>query len=131
MDECIFCKIINGEIPSFKLYEDEKCVVILDAFPATKGQSLVVPKEHKKYIFDVGDELYKHLFLVAKKVAKATDKALGTVRSCLVVEGFGVDHIHVRLHPCYEKKLKLEIGERLGEEGEEIKKEIQRFLKQE
>ena len=101
--DCIFCKIIEGNIQSKKLYEDNKCIVILDKFPATNGQSLVIAKKHTDYIFDLDDVTYSHLFKITKKIGKAIDKALKPERTCILVEGLDVPHVHVRLHPTYGK----------------------------
>ncbi len=95
----IFTKIIDRQIPGHFLYEDELCVAILDKFPAIKGQSLVIPKKHIDYAFDLDDETYLHLFKVAKMIAKASDQALGSVRTCLVIEGFEVPHVHLKIYP--------------------------------
>ena len=65
----IFTKIINREIPGHFLYEDDTCVAILDAFPAVRGQSLIIPKKHIGYAFDLDDDSYLHLFQVAKRIA--------------------------------------------------------------
>ncbi len=99
MSESIFTKIIKREIPAHVLYEDEHCIVILDKFPATKGQSLVIPKKETDYVFDLDEEIYTHIFNIAKKIARASDVALETVRTCLVVEGFEVPHVHIKLYP--------------------------------
>ncbi len=98
----IFTKIINREIPGHFIYEDEFCVAILDKFPAVKGQSLVIPKKDIDYAFDLDDDSYIHLFKVAKKVAKASDRALGASRTCLVVEGFDVPHVHIKIYPMQD-----------------------------
>lgn len=95
----IFTKIINREVPGHFIYEDEYCVAILDKFPAVKGQSLVIPKKDVDYAFDLDDETYLHLFQVAKKVGKASDRALAAERTCLVVEGFDVPHVHIKIYP--------------------------------
>jgi histidine triad (HIT) family protein len=95
----IFNKIIKGEIPSIKVYEDDICIVIMDKFPSVEGQTLVIPKEEVDYVFDLLEETYQHIFSVAKKVAKASDEAFATERTCIVVEGFEVPHVHIRLYP--------------------------------
>jgi len=95
----IFTKIINREIPGHFIYEDEFCVAIMDKFPAVKGQSLVIPKKDIDYAFDLDDDTYIHLFKIAKRVAKASDRALRAVRTCLVVEGFDVPHVHIKIYP--------------------------------
>ncbi len=95
----IFTKIINHEIPGHFVYEDDSCVVIMDKFPAVPGQTLVIPIHETDYIFDLPLETYHHLFEVAQKIAKASDNAFNTLRTCLVVEGFEVPHVHIRLYP--------------------------------
>ena len=74
----------------------------MDKFPATKGQSLVIPKKDIDYAFDLDDDSYIHLFKIAKKIAKASDKALNAVRTCLVVEGFDVPHVHIKIYPMQD-----------------------------
>ena len=100
----IFTKIINREIPGHFVYEDDVCVVLMDKFPAVPGQTLVIPKQEIDYIFELDDATYTHLFTVAKKIARASDKAFDTIRTCLVVEGFEVPHVHIRLYPMTEKE---------------------------
>lgn len=95
----IFSKIIARDVPAHIVYEDDRCIAILDKFPAIKGQSLVIPKEEIDYAFNIDSDLYAHLFLVAKRVAKALDAAFDTERTCLVVEGFEVPHMHIKLYP--------------------------------
>jgi len=95
----IFTKIINGEIPSIKIYEDDICIVIMDKFPSIDGQSLVIPKQEVEYIFDLPNEVYEHLFKITKKVAKASDEAFATLRTCVVIEGFEVPHAHIKIYP--------------------------------
>jgi len=125
---CIFCKIAQGKIPADKIYEDEKCIVILDKFPATEGQSLVISKEHIPYIFDLDDELYLHLFKITKKIGKAIDKSLKPERTCILVEGFDVPHTHVRIHPTYGKGLIRNGKETTSEELKEIANKIKKSL---
>ena len=98
----IFTKIINREIPGHFIYEDEFCVAILDKFPAVKGQSLIIPKKDIDYAFDLDDETYLHLFQVAKRIGKASDKALDAKRTCLAVEGLDVPHVHIKIYPLHD-----------------------------
>ena len=109
----IFTKIIERELPAHIIYEDDVCIAILDIFPKSKGQSMVIPKAEVDYAFDLDDEIYQHIFGVAKKIIKATDKAFSPRRTCLVVEGTHVPHAHIKLFPLYEKDLQplMEIGE--------------------
>jgi histidine triad (HIT) family protein len=74
----------------------------MDQFPGVKGQTLVIPKAEIDYAFDLDSETYAHIFQIAKKIAKASDKAFNTVRTCLVVEGFEVPHVHIKLYPMTE-----------------------------
>jgi len=104
-EETLFEKIIKGDLPSVQLYEDDICLAIMDAFPFVTGQSLIIPKQPVDYAFDLDDATYTHILAVAKKIAKATDKALSPLRTCLVIEGFEVPHAHVKLYPVTEPKL--------------------------
>ena len=104
MSVSIFTKIINRELPAHFIYEDEHCVVILDRFPAVKGQTVVIPKKEIDYAFDLDDDTYIHLFKTAKMIAQASDKALNAERTCLVVEGFDVPHVHIKIYPMQDTK---------------------------
>lgn len=95
----IFSKIIAREIPAQFVYEDDICIVLMDKFPSVQGQTLVISKKEVDYIFDLPDEDYAHLFKVAKKIAQASDQAFDVKRTCLVVEGFEVPHVHIKLYP--------------------------------
>lgn len=99
MSKSIFSKIVAREIPAHFIYEDEHCVVILDRYPTVKGQSVVIPKKEVDYAFDLDDDTYIHLFKTAKMIAKASDQALNAARTCLVVEGFEVPHVHIKVYP--------------------------------
>ncbi len=108
MQDCTFCKIVQKKVPAHIIYEDEHVLAFLDISPATKGQTLLIPREHRTdYVFKIEDPLYTKLFATAKKIATAIDNALETQRTCIVVEGFQVSHPHIRLHPCYENGLSL------------------------
>lgn len=109
MSKSIFTKIINREVPAHFLYEDEHAIAILDPFPAVRGQSLVIPKKEIDYAFDLDDDTYIHLFKIAKKIAKASDTALAAKRTCLVVEGFEVPHVHIKIYPMLDTKRALSI----------------------
>lgn len=102
MANSIFSKIIDREIPSQFVYEDDVCVVIMDKFPSTKGQTLVIPKKEVDYAFDLDDATYSHIFMVAKKIAMASDKAFRPKRTCLAIEGFEVPHVHIKIYPVYD-----------------------------
>ena len=103
---CIFCKIVKGELPCHKIWEDEKHMAFLSIFPNTEGFSVVIPKEHyPSYAFEVEDEVLKDLIVAAKKVGKVIDKGFEDVgRTGLVLEGFGVNHLHAKLFPMHGTK---------------------------
>ncbi|WP_187261583.1 HIT family protein [Pontibacter beigongshangensis] len=99
MAASIFTKIVNGEIPAYKIVEDDRYLAFLDVFPTTKGHTLVVPKQQIDYIFDLDDELYAGLMLFSKKVAAAIEKAVPCKRIGVAVVGLEVPHAHVHLIP--------------------------------
>lgn len=97
----IFTKIINGEISSYKIAEDDKCYAFLDISPLAKGHTLVVPKAEVDYIFKLDDELLQHMILFSKKIAKAIDKSVNCKRVGMAVVGLEVPHAHIHLIPLH------------------------------
>ena len=95
----IFSMIVKGEIPSYKIAEDDKYYAFLDINPLAKGHTLIIPKEETDYIFDLNDELLSGLMVFAKKVAKAIDKAVDCKRVGVAVLGLEVPHAHIHLIP--------------------------------
>ncbi|MCF6366889.1 MAG: HIT family protein [Bacteroidales bacterium] len=95
----IFSKIVNGEIPSFKITEDDNFYAFLDINPLVKGHTLVIPKKEVDYLFDLEDELIGALHIFAKKVAKAIDKSIDCIRVGVLVIGTEVPHAHIHLIP--------------------------------
>ena len=98
----IFSKIINGEIPSYKIAEDDKCYAFLDISPLAEGHTLVVPKQEIDYIFDIEDELLAQMHIFAKKVAKAIQTAIPCEKVGMAVIGLDVRHAHIHLVPLQE-----------------------------
>jgi len=95
----IFSKIVNGEIPSWKVAEDENFYAFLDISPVAKGHTLVIPKKEVDYLFDLDDETYAGLQLFAKKVAKGIKKAIPCQKVGVMVLGLEVPHAHIHLVP--------------------------------
>jgi histidine triad (HIT) family protein len=95
----IFTKIINGEIPSYKIAEDEKFYAFLDLFPLAKGHTLVIPKEEVDYFYDLDDDTYMGLQAFARKIALALDKAIPCKKVGVAVLGLEVPHAHIHLVP--------------------------------
>lgn len=106
-DDCIFCKLANGDIPTNTIYEDEDFRVILDAAPATKGHALILPKNHFANIYELDDETAAKVFVLAKKMATSMTEKLGCDGFNLVqnngeLAGQTVFHFHLHLIPRYE-----------------------------
>jgi len=98
----LFDKIVDGSIPSFKVWEDEAYMAFLTPFPSTPGLTVVIPKKNPgDYVFAVDDDVMTGLMLAAKKVATLLEKALGVSRVGLVFEGTGVAHLHAKLYPLH------------------------------
>ena len=108
MENCIFCKIVLGVVPSHKIWEDKNHLAFLSIYPNTEGVSVVIPKKHyPSYAFKLDDKVLKGLIIASKKVALLLDSKLERVgRTGLIFEGFGVDHVHAKLFPMHGTKTK-------------------------
>ncbi|SOC79044.1 histidine triad (HIT) family protein [Salinimicrobium sediminis] len=95
----LFTKIINGEIPAYKVAEDDRFLAFLDIRPNTKGHTLCIPKEEVNKIFDLDEETYIGLMAFSRKVAKGLEKAISCKRVGMAVVGLEVPHVHVHLIP--------------------------------
>ena len=95
----IFTKIVAGEIPCYKVAENDEFLAFLDIFPLAKGHSLVIPKREIDYIFDIESDAYSRLWLFAKKVAQAQKKVISCERIGVAVIGLEVPHAHIHLVP--------------------------------
>ena len=122
----IFTKIVNGEIPSYKVAEDENYIAFLDVNPNAKGHTLCIPKQEINKIFDMEEELYLGLMKFSRKVAKALEKTIPCKRIGVAVVGLEVPHAHVHLIPLldmddmrFQRKISL-----TTEEFEELAKAI-------
>lgn len=97
--DCVFCQIIAGQIPAHKVYEDDQFLAFLDIRPLTKGNTLVIPKEHYRWVIDVPQ--FGSLWEVAKKVGLAQQKTLGAEWVSFLTLGMEVAHAHIRVIPRY------------------------------
>lgn len=97
----IFTRIINGEIPAHKIYEDDHVIAFLEIHPIKEGHTLVVPKKQIDHIWDLEDEDYEYLWSVVKKIGSHMREVIGSPRIGVTVEGFGVPHAHIHLLPIY------------------------------
>lgn len=128
MENCIFCKIANGEIPAATLYEDEEFRVILDLGPASKGHALILPKTHAANIYELPDELAGKAMILAKKMAVRLTEALkcdgfNIVQNNGETAGQTVFHFHMHLIPRYQGD-HVGITWTLGKLSDEDKEEI-------
>lgn len=122
----IFTKIVKGEIPSYKIAENEEYYAFLDIYPVSKGHTLVIPKQEIDYFFDLDESTLKGLMGFSREIAIAIKQVIPCERISVVVAGFEVPHAHLHLIPSnsmadisFENKLKLS-----PEEFEEIKEKI-------
>ena len=99
----IFSRIINGEIPCYKIAENDKFFAFLDINPVSKGHTLVIPKKEVDYIFTLGDEELGEMMVFSKKVAAAIEKAMPCKRIGVAVIGLEVPHAHIHLIPIVEE----------------------------
>lgn len=99
MSDCIFCKIVAGELPCYKVYEDKKYLGFLDIHPLTKGNSLLIPKDHHRWVFDVPD--FGEYFEAAKKISIVSQEVLKAESVSILTLGYEVPHAHIRIIPRY------------------------------
>ncbi len=103
---CVFCEIVKGNAPAYKVWEDNEHLAFLSIFPNTEGVTVVIPKKHyESYAFALPADVLTSLILATQKVALLLDSKLDDVgRTALVFEGFGVDHVHAKLFPMHGTK---------------------------
>lgn len=128
MEDSIFTKIIRGDIPSHKIYEDKKTIAFLTIAPSQPGHTLVVPKTQVDQYIDLSDEDYEALWRTVKKVAKRLRNVMKTERVGVVIKGIDVPHAHVHLVP-FNKGQALKADERVEEEKSEVLAEIAEKLR--
>ena len=128
----IFTKIVKGEIPSYKIFEDEKFFAFLDINPMAKGHTLVIPKKEVDYLFDIDDNTIADMTVLSKRIAKAIGKAVICKRVGMMVIGLEVPHAHIHLIPIQNEgdmNLSNKRVELSKEEFEQVAKDISSFIK--
>ena len=134
MEDCVFCKIIDGKIPAAKIYEDSWVVGFLDIMPANKGHCLVVPRKHTSNLIEMNDEDLVATMKAAKKVARALSLSFGNGSFNIVMNngkeaGQLVNHAHIHLIPRFQKdRLRIKWSH-LKYEGEEMKEYAEKIKK--
>ncbi|MBW2980660.1 HIT family protein [Candidatus Woesearchaeota archaeon] len=135
-EDCIFCKIVKGDIPSAKIFEDDKVICFLDIAPANKGHALVVTKQHYGTLLDVPDDVLCDIMNKAKKIVRAMSSALGNEGFNILmnnkkVAGQLVEHAHIHIIPRFNRdgiKLNWKPKKYSGKELDEFKEKIMKFL---
>jgi len=132
---CIFCKILNGEIPSYKIYEDENVYAFLDITQGTKGHTLIIPKEHIKNVYELSEEVAANIFKTVPKIAKALKISFNPIGINIISNNEeplqSVHHFHIHLIPRYENDgMKLSTINNYGKVSEKEFKEITNTIKQ-
>jgi histidine triad (HIT) family protein len=120
--DCLFCKISQKQIPSFSYYEDDYTFSFLDIRPAKPGHTLIIPKKHSSYIFDMDHDDYLHLLEAVKKVAEKLKKSMRpkSGKIGIIVYGLDVDHVHIHLIPI-DQPGDLSLGKAQSVESEQLK----------
>lgn len=127
----IFTKIVNGEIPSYKIFENKHFYSFLDISPMTKGHTLVIPKKEVDYLFDIDDAMLSEMIVLSKKIAKAIEKTVECTRVGVMVVGLEVPHAHIHLIPIQNEgdmNLSNKRIELTKEEFEKIAEDIVSYL---
>ncbi len=128
MENCIFCKIVKGEIPCVKIWEDELHLAFLTLGPINPGHTLLIPKKHTDYLFDMEDPEYIKLMEKAKIVSAMLKLSLKPKRVGLAVEGFSVPHVHLHLVPVNNSN-ELNPERATNPKIDELKKIAEKILK--
>ena len=127
----VFTKIVKGELPAYKIAENEKFLAFLDINPLAEGHTLVIPKQEIDYLFDLDDNLLAEMMLFSKKIAKALDKAIECKRVGVLVVGTEVPHAHIHLIPFKNEPQVCITGKKLkftDEQMKEIAERIKKYL---
>ena len=112
MKDCIFCKIVNGDIQCMKIYEDDICLAYLDINPDSDGHTLIIPKMHYKDIYDIPSNTLLHIYETAKKIMDLLKEKLGCDGFCLQQNNGSIQevkHYHLHIKPCYSDKKSIEL----------------------
>ena len=131
MSDCIFCKISNNELPSYKVYDKEGYLGFLDINPNTKGTAIIIPKKHvSSSLIDIDYDTFNQTMVIAKKVSEHLCEKLEVEKVGLAIEGTGVNHFHVKLYPFYYDKnlTKKELKEQFENQDRVFNKYYQGYL---
>lgn len=129
MQDCIFCKIVKGELPSYKIYEDSDFLAFLDIQPRAKGHTLIIPKKHCRWVYDLPKKDFEKCWGAVLKITRAVQKALNPSFVTYVTHGLEVEHAHIHVVPrknetAFVPEIKSFSKEEMEEAAERIRKEI-------
>lgn len=113
-ENCVFCKMVDGKQANHKIWEDKNFYAFLDHKPVNPGHTLLIPKKHLEYVFEMDEKSYSNIFKRAMFLAKPLREAMGSQRVGVLIEGFGVAHLHIHLIPINKGD---GFGKRGGKEG--------------
>lgn len=136
MEECIFCKIVDGKIPAAKVYEDDTVISFLDILPANKGHCLVIPKKHYETLLDIPDEELANLIKTVKKVTKALSLSIGNGSFNIImnngkIAGQLVNHAHMHIIPRFKGdrlRIKWSHKKYMDKEMQNVQEKIKKFV---
>jgi histidine triad (HIT) family protein len=103
MEHCVFCKIVAGELPSYKVYEDDEVYAFLTIEPVREGHTLVIPKKHIEYVHHMDHDLYAKAMEVVRTLSLTIEKVFNPERVGVVVHGFDVPHAHIHIIPFQDR----------------------------
>lgn len=127
MEDCIFCKIVAGDIQASKIYEDDEFLSFLTIAPTREGHSLVIPKKHIKYTVDMEDDEYLRMMTVVKKLSNKINEILKPERVGMQVIGYDVAHTHVHIVPLFERGDMVELQKIPTPSREELEETAQKI----
>jgi len=128
MKDCIFCKIIKGELPSYKIWEDENYLAFLSNMPINPGHTLVIPKSHTDYFFDLDNKTLGEVLVVSKPISEALKKTFNpkSDRIGVMIAGMGVPHAHLHLIPI-DKEGDLTFARQKSASNKELEKNTEKI----
>jgi histidine triad (HIT) family protein len=119
MEPCVFCQIIKGVAPAHMVWESEDFLAFLTRSPCNPGHTLLIPKTHVDYVFDLEEPLYSNIFVAAKHLSEPIQRATDAKRVGVAIEGFSVPHVHLHLVPLYTVS-ELDPHRHIGQTKEEL-----------
>ncbi len=126
MADDIFCRIVVGEIPAYKVYENDDFLAFLNINPNRLGHTLVIPKEHYTTIYDMPEALYRDYMALARELAGGVKKAVGSAKIALMVIGLDIDHTHIHLIPM-DTAADVDFGSQYAETPEKLAEMAERI----